>query len=150
MTRRLAAGVGRPSESGSFHGSEDIGGHCVVYDGDGGTTGMEHGALMGEGLVVLGAGIGGANEVGVAVGVGKEDVGLVLSEPVGCRDRGGVPCPNRGDAWTVVDGCWLLFGRKLVEVWASVGAGAACAGRGLRGVWLLWRWTRRCWTRSSS
>ena len=114
MTRRLAAGVGRPSESGSAH--EDVGGHCVVYDGDGGTTGMEHGALMGDGLVVLGAGIGGANEVGVADGVGKDDVGLVWSEPVGCRDRGGVPCPNRGDAWTVVDGRWVLFGRKLVEV----------------------------------
>ena len=145
MTRRLAAGVGRPSESGSAHGSEAavyVGGHCVVYDGDGGTTG--------DGLVVLGAGIGGVNEVGVAVGVGKDDVGLVWSEPVGCRDRGGVPCPNRGDAWTVVDGRWVLFGRKLVEVWASVGSGAAWAGRGLRGVWLLWRWTRRCWTRSSS
>ena len=55
MTRRLAAGVGRPSESGSAHGSDSVvyvGGHCVVYDGDGGTTGMEHGALMGDGLGV--------------------------------------------------------------------------------------------------
>ena len=111
MTRRLAAGAGRPSESGSAHGSVSavyVGGHCVVYDGDGGTTGMERGALMGDGLGVLGAGIGGVNEVGVAFGVaaggGKDDVGLVWSEPVGWRDRGGVPCPNRGDAWTVVDG----------------------------------------------
>ena len=110
MTRRLAAGAGRPSESGS-HGSVSavyVGGHGVVYDGDGGTTGMERGALMGDGLGVLGAGIGGVNEVGVAFGVavggGKDDVGLVWSEPVGWRDRGGVPCPNRGDAWTVVDG----------------------------------------------
>ena len=98
MTLRLAGGAGMPSESGSFHGSEGIGGHFVVYDGDGGTTGMEHGALMGDGLVVLGAGIGGANEVGVEVVVGKDEVGLVSAEPVGCRDRGGVPCPNRGDA----------------------------------------------------
>ena len=86
MTRRLAAGVGRPSESGSAHGSVSavyVGGQCVVYDGDGGTTGMERGALMGDGLGVLGAGIGGVNEVGVAVGGGKDDVGLVWSEPVG-------------------------------------------------------------------
>ena len=109
MTRRLAAGVGRPSESGSFHGSEFIGGHCVVYDGDGGTTGMEHGALMGDGLVVLGAGIGGANEVGVAVGVGKDDVGLVLSEPVGCRVEIEVVCPVRTvgmrGLWSMGAGC---------------------------------------------
>ena len=53
MTRRLARGVGRSSESGSFQGSEGIGGHFCVYDGDGGTIGMEHGALMGDGLGVL-------------------------------------------------------------------------------------------------
>ena len=53
MTLRLAGGVGMSSESGSFQGSEGIGGHFCVYDGDGGTIGMEHGALMGDGLVVL-------------------------------------------------------------------------------------------------
>ena len=70
-------------------------------------------------------------------------VGLASPEPVGCRDRGGVPCPKRGEAW---------HGKKLAEVWASVGAGSTCSGRGLRGVWLLWRWcsARRCCTRSSS
>ena len=79
-------------------------------------------------------------------------MGLVSPEPVGCRDRGGVPCPKRGEAWPGVDVCCLGFGKKLAEVWASVGAGSTCSGRSLRGVWLLWCWcsARRCCTRSSS
>ena len=39
MTLRLAGGAGMSSESGSFQGSEGIGGRFCVYDGDGGTIG---------------------------------------------------------------------------------------------------------------
>ena len=38
--------------------------------------------------------------------VGGKVLGRQFSEPVGCRDRGGVPGPNRGDGhdWTWSDG----------------------------------------------
>ena len=45
-------------------------GHCWVYDGEGGTTGLEHGVLMRRGPGVLVAGVDGPNDVGVDVGVG--------------------------------------------------------------------------------
>ena len=52
MTLRLAGGAGMSSESGSFQGSEGIGGHfCVRWRWR--DHWMEHGALMGDGLVVL-------------------------------------------------------------------------------------------------
>ena len=87
MTLRLAGGLGRPSESGSFHGSEGIGGHCVVYDGDGGTTGMEHGALMGDGLVVLGASLW-AVETEVVCPVRTVEMRGLWSMAAGCCSAG--------------------------------------------------------------
>ena len=88
----------------------------------------------GPGVPVTGG--AGPNEIGVDVGAVYGVSGLVPLERVGCRERGGVPCPNRGEVVRDVGAGWLLAGRKSVEARASVAVGGNWSGRGRRGVWL--------------
>ena len=107
---------------------------------------MVQGALMRRGPGVPVTGGAGPKEIGVEVGAVYGVSGLVPLEPVGWRERGGVPCPKRGEVVRDVGAGWLLSVRKSVEARAAVAVGGDWPGRGRRGVWLRWRWcsSRRC------
>ena len=92
--------------------------------------GVEQGLVMGVGLLSYGVCTGGLNEVGLDLGVGKEEGWCWWLDPVGWRDLGGVPVPKRGGTGL---GCTGSFCCKKLS---AVVAGWDGSGRGRRGVWL--------------
>lgn len=95
------------SNSGPVDGCAWSGG-MAAYDGDGVGTGSDKGAAMRWGPCELVVDAEGPKLIGGPEVAGGKLLGRQFSEPVGWRDRGGVPGPNRGDGpgWTWSAGVW--------------------------------------------
>ena len=95
------------SNSGPVDGCAWSGG-MAAYDGDGVGTGSDKGAAMRWGPCEFVVDAEGPKLIGGPEVAGGKLLGRQFSEPVGWRDRGGVPGPNRGDGpgWTWSAGVW--------------------------------------------